>query len=80
MTQSTYGELLVKPGEHVALAHVDPGSTGSFKTKHHARPKLTADIQRLSDLQEKLYAKSEYALLIVLQGMDAAGKDGGSST
>ena len=76
MTEKDHSEFLVKPGEGVDLADFDPDSTGSFTTKHHARPQLAADIQRLSALQEMLYAKSEYALLIVLQGMDAAGKDG----
>jgi PPK2 family polyphosphate:nucleotide phosphotransferase len=36
---------------------------------------LAADVKRLADLQERLYARSRWALLIVLQGMDAAGKD-----
>ena len=76
MTHKDYSKLLVKPGDRVDLADFDPDSTGSFKAKHHARAQLSTDIQRLSDLQEMLYAKSEYALLIVLQGMDAAGKDG----
>jgi len=76
MTHKDFSELLVKPGERVDLAAFDPGSTGSFKTKHHARVQLSSDIQRLSALQDMLYAKREYALLIVLQGMDAAGKDG----
>jgi polyphosphate kinase 2 (PPK2 family) len=69
-------ELLVKPGQDLHLADFDPGSTGGFKSKHHAQTKLGTDIERLSVLQETLYAQAKYALLIVLQGMDAAGKDG----
>ena len=76
MTQRDYAELSVQPCEDIDLADFDPGSTGNFKSKRHARTQLRADIQRLSALQDMLYAKSEYALLIVLQGMDAAGKDG----
>lgn len=70
-------ELMLKPGQDVHLADFDPGgSTGSYKSKQDAQTKLRADIERLSVLQDMLYAKSEYALLIILQGMDAAGKDG----
>jgi PPK2 family polyphosphate:nucleotide phosphotransferase len=67
---------LVKPGRKAHLADFDPGSTGDFNTKHDARAKLRADIKRLSKLQDIFYASGQYALLIILQGMDAAGKDG----
>lgn len=76
LTASDHAGLLIKPGEDVHLADFDPDSTGGFKTKDHADSQLCTDIERLSALQEMLYAKSEFALLIVLQGMDAAGKDG----
>lgn len=69
-------DLLVKPGCIVDLADCDPRSTGDFKTKHHATARLHADIKQLSALQEVFYASGQYALLIVLQGTDAAGKDG----
>jgi PPK2 family polyphosphate:nucleotide phosphotransferase len=71
-----HADLLVKPGRTVALADFDPRSTGDFKTKHHATAKLHADIKQLSALQEVFYACGQYALLIVLQGTDTAGKDG----
>lgn len=71
-----HADLLVKPGHNVDLADCDPGSTQDFKTKHDATSKLRADIERLSALQEIFYASSQYALLIVLQGTDTAGKDG----
>ena len=41
-----------------------------------AKAKLAGDIERLAELQERLYAEHRYAVLIVLQGMDTAGKDG----
>jgi PPK2 family polyphosphate:nucleotide phosphotransferase len=71
-----HADLLVKPGRVVNLAEFDPRSTGDFKTKHHAKAKLHADIKRLSALQEVFYASGQYALLILLQGTDTAGKDG----
>jgi PPK2 family polyphosphate:nucleotide phosphotransferase len=76
MNSINHADLLVTPGRIVDLADFDPRSTGDFKTKHHATAKLHADIQKLSALQEVFYASGEYALLIVLQGTDTAGKDG----
>lgn len=69
-------DLMVKPGCKIDLAEVDPGSTLGFKTKDDASENLRADIERLSALQEIFYASGQYALLIILQGTDTAGKDG----
>jgi PPK2 family polyphosphate:nucleotide phosphotransferase len=44
--------------------------------KSKATEWLDADVERLADLQERLYAENRWAVLVVLQGMDAAGKDG----
>jgi PPK2 family polyphosphate:nucleotide phosphotransferase len=71
-----HADLLVKPGRIVDLADFDPRSTSDFKRKHEAAAKLHADIKQLSALQEVFYASGQYALLIVLQGTDTAGKDG----
>jgi len=76
VTSINHADLLVKPGRIVDLKDFDPRSTGDFKTKHHATAKLHADIKQLSALQEVFYASGQYALLIVLQGTDTAGKDG----
>src|SRR5258707_7458473 len=57
------------------LASVDGADSGNLD-KDAAVSMLAADVKRLADLQERLYAQSRWALLIVLQGMDAAGKDG----
>ena len=65
----------VKPGKDVSLAEVDPGSTGGI-TKSDAETRLTALGQRLAALQEMQYAAGQQAVLIVLQGLDTAGKDG----
>ncbi len=58
------------------LKDYDPSLQVKFETKKEANKHLKKGIQKLSDLQEKLYAFDQYALLIVFQAMDAAGKDG----
>ena len=66
----------VESGRGFRLKNFDPADTHGFKSKQKAEDRLAHDIERLSDLQEKLYAQDRWALLIVLQAMDAAGKDG----
>jgi PPK2 family polyphosphate:nucleotide phosphotransferase len=56
------------------LADYDCRDTGGVD-KDAAHAMLAADVKRLAELQERLYAQEHWALLIVLQGMDAAGKD-----
>jgi len=57
-----------------ALATIDCGHTAGIH-KHDGEQILAADVERLRELQERLYAEDRWAVLIVLQGMDAAGKD-----
>ena len=56
------------------LASVDCADTGDID-KDAAVSMLAEDVKWLCDLQERLYAQHRWAVLIVLQGMDAAGKD-----
>ncbi|MEA2175584.1 MAG: hypothetical protein QOD00_3176 [Blastocatellia bacterium] len=67
--------FIVPPGKKIELKNYDPGSTGKFKNKEEATSKLQKDIGRLAKYQNVLYAQNNYALLIILQAMDAAGKD-----
>ena len=69
------GLLEVKPGTKVDLASFDCGAIFDRK-KDDAEAALASDLARLTDLQERLYAEGKHAVLIVLQGIDAAGKDG----
>jgi PPK2 family polyphosphate:nucleotide phosphotransferase len=69
-------KLLVPAGHAVRLSQWNPRETLSFEKKPDARDKLKRDLARLSELQEVFYAARSRALLIVLQGMDSAGKDG----
>ena len=76
MKSIDHADLLAAPGRHIELGSFDPASTCNFKHKRDAREKLCADITQLSALQDIFYAARQYALLIIFQGMDAAGKDG----
>jgi PPK2 family polyphosphate:nucleotide phosphotransferase len=67
--------LRVDDPDRFDLASFDPSRTGGL-AKSDAEPLLEGDIERLRDLQERLYAEHRSAILIVLQGMDTAGKDG----
>ncbi len=59
------------------LASFDPADTGGIAhDKKSGKAMLAKDVERLAELQERLYAHGRWALLIVLQGMDTAGKDG----
>jgi len=57
------------------LASVDPDDTAGMDKKDGSPQLLARDIERLAALQEKLYAQDRWALLLIFQAMDAAGKD-----
>jgi PPK2 family polyphosphate:nucleotide phosphotransferase len=66
----------VTKGKKFRLKDVDPADTGKLKSPDKAAELLQESVQLLSDLQEKLYAQDRWALLLIFQAMDAAGKDG----
>jgi PPK2 family polyphosphate:nucleotide phosphotransferase len=65
----------VADGRGFRLAGFDPKDTGGIPSKERAVERLRRGIERLAALQEKLYAQDRWAVLVVLQAMDAAGKD-----
>lgn len=65
----------VRSRQRVDLRRYDPGDTGRFEHKEQAAGKLEKDLERLVALQRKLYAHHRWALLLIFQAMDAAGKD-----
>ncbi len=68
--------LRVPPGKRIDLRNdYDPGHTGHFMSREDAEETTAAGIRLLAQQQDKLYAQNTYALLIILQAMDAAGKD-----
>lgn len=69
--------IMVPPGEKIALRKdYNPGFTAGFKDKKAGERKLQENIQQLAEYQDILYAQDTYALLVIFQAMDAAGKDG----
>jgi PPK2 family polyphosphate:nucleotide phosphotransferase len=64
----------VNDGKNFSLKDFDPGYADGFK-KSDAKEVLTGLIEQTFDLQTELYAANRYALLIIFQAMDAAGKD-----
>jgi polyphosphate kinase 2 (PPK2 family) len=75
MSRINEKDFLVPPGGKVKLSGYDPAFTGPYKDKSEAQAKLEKDVEKLAALQDVLYASQQRALLIVLQGMDTAGKD-----
>jgi PPK2 family polyphosphate:nucleotide phosphotransferase len=67
---------LVKPHTRVRLSKISTSDTGDYKSEESARQTLLKHRAHLDDLQDVFYASQSKALLIVLQGMDTAGKDG----
>jgi PPK2 family polyphosphate:nucleotide phosphotransferase len=68
--------FLVKPSATVRLGDFDPGETPGFASKSESAKKLASDVEALAGLQDRLIAQGKYGVLVVLQGMDTAGKDG----
>ena len=68
----------ITKGKGFRLKDVDPGDTLQFtdKDKPRAKEALALGVQALADLQDKLYAQDKWAVLLIFQAMDAAGKDG----
>lgn len=77
MTHTDYRDrFIVKPGSKVRLADHDPGFAFKFESHKAALPEIDHDRERVAALQYLLYSEGKHSLLIVLQGPDAAGKDG----
>jgi PPK2 family polyphosphate:nucleotide phosphotransferase len=67
--------LLVKPGSRIKLTALDPSGTHGIE-KEAAAEQLEKNLGRLRSLQYQLYAEARRSLIVVLQGIDAGGKDG----
>lgn len=65
----------VDEGRKFRLEDVDPEDTGELRSKEEAREWLAMGVARLAELQERLYAQDSWAVLLIFQAMDAAGKD-----
>ena len=69
-------QFRAEPGKKVDLSDHDPGYRRDFDGRKEAKSALKKNVERLRELQYLLYAEDRRALLIVLQAMDAGGKDG----
>jgi len=65
----------VREGAKFRLKDQDPGDTGKFESKEQGKARLAQGIARLRELQDRLYAQDRWAVLLIFQAMDAAGKD-----
>jgi len=76
----TSGKLVkpfrVEDGKHFRLKDHDPAHTAGVDSKEEAKQLLEEGVAKLAELQDKLYAEDQWALLLIFQAMDAAGKDG----
>jgi PPK2 family polyphosphate:nucleotide phosphotransferase len=66
----------INDGKHFRLKDFDPADTGHLQSVEQAQEHLQKDIARMAELQAKLYAQDCWALLLIFQALDAAGKDG----
>jgi PPK2 family polyphosphate:nucleotide phosphotransferase len=67
----------VTDGDKFKLKDFDPGDTGDVDfDKQDGKEILEVGVKKLAKLQERLYAEGKWAILMVLQGIDTAGKDG----
>lgn len=69
-------KLIVESDSKIRLKHFDPGYHGEHESRESALPEIQKHIQKMQELQYLMYAERKHSLLIVLQGLDAAGKDG----
>ena len=71
-----YEKFRVKEGKKLNLKDHKTDFTGDYTDKDEAEEDLERNVERLTELQDVLYAQNVHALLIIFQAMDAAGKDG----
>ena len=69
-------KFMIEPGAKVRLGKIDPDFTGKNVSRQEGKNATARQVERIARLQYLLYADASQALLIVLQGLDAAGKDG----
>src|SRR5258708_15025723 len=69
-------KFLVEPGVKVRLGKIDPAFTDKQESDDTAKPEIQKHVERMAELQYLLYADGNQSLLVVLQALDAGGKDG----
>lgn len=66
----------VESGKHFRLKDFDPADTRHWRSKEHAEEAVQEGIARTAEMQDKLFAQDRWAVLLIFQALDAAGKDG----
>ena len=69
-------KFIIEPGSKMRLTKIDPSFSGKHESHKTAILETAKEVERMDRLQYRLYANSSQSLFIVLQGLDAAGKDG----
>ena len=69
-------QFAVSPGKKLKLATIDPAQSGGQLSNEAALPEISKYVTRMAEMQALLYANADQSLLVVLQALDAAGKDG----
>ena len=69
-------EFIVKPGEKIKLKNIRTDYHGSYKSHKKADPEISKHLIKMDELQYLMYAEHRHSLLVILQGLDGAGKDG----
>lgn len=64
------------PGRKFRLRDFDPAWDGGKETKSHSERLIARNLERLAEAQDRLWADRQYSVLVILQAMDTAGKDG----
>jgi len=71
-----FARYRVEPGEHFSITEHDAADLDSFDDRDEVVTQFDGLVTQIADFQERLYAEEKRSLLLVLQGIDAAGKDG----
>jgi PPK2 family polyphosphate:nucleotide phosphotransferase len=66
----------IEPDAKVKLSDIDPGYCGNYESHEAALPEMLSQLHKMDQLQNLMYAERKRSVLIVLQGLDACGKDG----
>jgi PPK2 family polyphosphate:nucleotide phosphotransferase len=69
-------KFMIEPGKSLKLKNFETSAHGKHTSHHEARSEIKKNKEKMDELQDLLYADSGHSLLIILQGLDAAGKDG----
>src|SRR5215467_1997415 len=71
-----YRMLMVEPGSKIALGDINPNYSGEQQSYERTLPVIQSEVAKIDRLQYLMHSEGKHSLLIVLQSLDAGGKDG----